>query len=158
MKLSRFPKLAIAIIVSQLAGFIGSVFTISSIPTWYVALAKPALNPPSWIFGPVWTLLYFLMGIAAFLVWDKGFERKDVRRALSVFGIQLFLNALWSIVFFGLQNPGWAFVNIVLMWVAIIGTMALFYKISKSAFWLLIPYIAWVSFAAYLNLAIFILN
>lgn len=158
MNLSRFPKLAIAIIISQLAGVIGSVFTVSSIPTWYATLAKPALNPPSWMFGPVWTLLYFLMGIAAFLVWDKGFERKDVRRALSVFGIQLFLNALWSIVFFGLQNPLWAFVNIALMWIAIIGTMVLFYKISKPAFWLLIPYIAWVSFAAYLNLAIFILN
>jgi|SRR3989344_8782556 len=151
-------KLISAIIICELAGIIGSIFTFSAIPTWYATLTKPALNPPSWIFGPVWTTLYALMGIAAFLVWKKGWNRKDVRKALSVFSLQLILNASWSIVFFGLHSPGWALVNIILMWLAIVWTMILFYKISKPAMWLLVPYILWVSFASYLNYAIWVLN
>ncbi|MFA6314856.1 MAG: TspO/MBR family protein [Candidatus Paceibacterota bacterium] len=151
-------KLAVAIIVSELAGIIGSVFTISAIPTWYATLTRPALNPPSWLFGPVWTTLYLLMGIAAFLVWNKGLDRKDVRKALAVFGLQLVLNAAWSIIFFGLHSPLWAFVDIAFMWFTIIWTMFLFYKISKPAMWLLLPYILWVSFAGYLNFMIWILN
>lgn len=158
MTINSFFKLILSIIVCELAGIIGSIFTISAIPTWYATLVKPALNPPSWIFGPVWTTLYALMGIAAFLIWKQGWERQDVKKALSVFGIQLILNASWSIVFFGLQSPAWAFVNIVAMWFAIVLTMILFYKISKPAMWLLLPYILWVSFAGYLNLAIWILN
>ncbi len=158
MKLNSFFKLIIAIVVCELAGIIGSIFTASAIPNWYATLAKPALNPPSWIFGPVWTTLYALMGIAAFLVWKKGWDRTDARKALYVFGLQLVLNALWSIVFFGLQSPAWAFANIVLMWLAIVWTMILFYKISKPAVWLLMPYILWVSFAAYLNYSIWMLN
>ena len=158
MKLNSFFKLIIAIVVSELAGGIGSLFTISAIPTWYAGLAKPALNPPSWIFGPVWTTLYLLMGIAAFLIWNKGWGRKDVRKALYVFMIQLVLNALWSIIFFGLHSPLWALVCIIAMWLAIIWTMALFYKISKPAMWLLLPYILWVSFASYLNFSIWMLN
>ncbi|MEO8638026.1 MAG: TspO/MBR family protein [Candidatus Taylorbacteria bacterium] len=158
MKLNSFLKLVTAILVSELAGILGSLFTISAIPTWYVTLAKPAFNPPSWIFGPVWTTLYALMGISAFLVWNKGLNRRDVRKALGVFGFQLALNALWSIVFFGLHSPAWALVNIVAMWLAIVWTMTLFYKISKPAMYLLIPYILWVSFATYLNLAIWVLN
>ena len=151
-------KLIIAIAVSELAGIIGSLFTISAIPNWYATLAKPALNPPSWVFSPVWTTLYAFMGGAAFLVWKRGWDRKDVRHALYVFGIQLVLNALWSIVFFGLQSPAWAFANIVFMWLAIVWTMILFYKISKPAMWLLVPYVLWVSFAAYLNYSIWMLN
>lgn len=151
-------KLIIAIIISEIAGIIGSVFTISTIPTWYATLIKPALNPPAWIFGPVWTTLYALMGISAFLVWKKGWDRRDVRKALAVFGLQLVLNAIWSIIFFGLHSPLWALVDIILMWLAIIWTMVLFYKISKPAMWLLVPYILWVSFAAYLNYSIWILN
>lgn len=158
MKLNSFFKLIVAIVVCELAGIIGSIFTASAIPNWHATLAKPALNPPSWIFGPVWTTLYALMGIAAFLIWKKGWDRTDVRKALYVFGIQLVLNALWSIIFFGLQGPAWAFANIVLMWLAIVWTMILFYKISKPAVWLLIPYILWVSFAAYLNYSIWTLN
>jgi len=158
VKTNSFFKLLIAIAVSEITGVIGSVFTVSAIPTWYATLAKPALTPPSWVFGPVWTALYALMGIAAFLVWNNGLGRKDVRKALSVFGIQLVLNALWSIVFFNLQSPGWALVNIALMWLAIVCTMILFYKISKPAMWLLVPYILWVSFALYLNYSIYILN
>ncbi len=158
MKLNSFLKLITTIIVSELAGIIGTIFTVSAIPTWYTTLAKPALNPPSWIFGPVWTTLYLLMGIAAFMVWKKGWDRKDVRKALAVFGLQLVLNAVWSIIFFGLHSPLWALIDIALMWLAIVWTMVLFYKISKPAMWLLLPYILWVSFAAYLNYSILILN
>lgn len=151
-------KLATSIIVCELAGIIGSLFTFSAIPTWYATLAKPALNPPAWVFGPVWTTLYALMGIAAFIVWKKGLDRSDVRKALSVFGFQLILNALWSIIFFSLQSPGWALVNIAVLWISIVCTMVLFYKISRPAMWLLAPYILWVSFASYLNYSIWILN
>lgn len=158
MKLNSFLKLITAIVVSELAGIIGSIFTSSAIPTWYTTLAKPALNPPSYIFGPVWTTLYALMGIAAFLIWKKGWDRRDVRKALGVFLFQLVLNAAWSIIFFGLHSPLWALVDITLMWLTIVWTMVLFYKISKPAMWLLVPYILWVSFASYLNYSIWILN
>ena len=158
VKLNSFFKLIIAIAISELAGIIGSIFTVSTIPNWYATLAKPALNPPAWIFGPVWTTLHALMGIAAFLIWKKGWDRKDVRMALAVFGLQLILNAIWSIIFFGLRSPLWALVDIAAMWLAIVWTMVLFYKISKPAMWLLVPYILWVSFASYLNYSIWILN
>lgn len=158
MKLNNFFKFIIAVGVSELAGIIGSAFTISAIQNWYTRLVKPALNPPSWIFGPVWTTLYALMGIAVFLIWKNGLERKDVRMALGVFGIQLFLNALWSIIFFGLHSPGLALVDIAALWIAIVWTMFVFYKISKPAAYLLVPYILWVSFAMYLNYSIYVLN
>ncbi len=158
MKINNTFKLIIAIVVSELAGVIGSLFTVSAIPTWYAGLVKPALNPPAWVFGPAWTTLYFLMGVAAFLIWKNGWERKDVRMALGVFGIQLFLNAIWSIIFFGLQSPALALVDIVLLWLAIVWTMLVFYKISKPAAYLLIPYLLWVSFASYLNYSIWMLN
>lgn len=158
MKTNNIFKLIIAIIVSELAGIVGSFFTVSAIPTWYAALEKPALNPPSWVFGPVWGILYLLMGVAAFLVWRKGWGRKEIKAALCVFGAQLFLNTIWSIIFFGLHNPGWALVNIIALWLAIIWTIIVFYKISKPAAYLLVPYILWVSFASYLNYAIWVLN
>jgi len=158
MKLNNFFKLVIAIVISELAGIVGSVFTVSAIPTWYATLQKPSFSPPNWIFGPAWTTLYFLMGIAAFLVWKKGLERKDVKIALGVFGGQLVLNALWSIIFFGLHNPFWAFIEIIVLWLAILATMFAFYKISRPAAYLLLPYILWVSFAAVLNFSIMILN
>lgn len=158
MRINNFFKLIIAIAVSEFAGVIGSVFTISAIPTWYAGLAKPAFNPPNWIFSPVWTTLYALMGVAVFLIWRQGFDRKDVKIALAVFDIQLILNVLWSIIFFGLHSPAWALVDIVLLWLAIVWTMVVFYKISKPAVWLLVPYLLWVSFATYLNYAIWTLN
>ena len=158
VKLKSFFKLIIAIVIPELVGGIGSLITISAIPTWYATLAKPALNPPSWVFGPVWTTLYLLMGIAAFLVWNKGWDRKDIRKALGVFLLQLVFNAAWSIIFFGLHSPFWAFMDIIAMWLAIVWTMMLFYRISKPAMWLLLPYILWVSFAAYLNYSILMLN
>lgn len=158
MKINNIFKLIIAIVVSELAGVVGSVFTVSAIPTWYAGLVKPTLNPPSWVFGPVWITLYFLMGIAAFLVWRKGFERRDVKMALGIFGVQLFLNAIWSIIFFGLHNPFWAFIEIIVLWLAIVWTIVVFYRISKPAAYLLLPYILWVSFAGYLNYSIWMIN
>jgi translocator protein len=158
--------LLIAVGVSELAGVIGSIFTVSAIPNWYDGLIKPVLNPPAWVFGPVWTTLYALMGIAAFLIWKAGWGKKEVKIALGVFGIQLFLNAMWSIVFFGatsltaggLNNIGWALIDIALLWFAIVWTIILFYKISKPAAYLLIPYLLWVSFASYLNYSLWMFN
>ncbi len=158
MRINNTFKLIITVVVSELAGVVGSLFTVSAIPTWYAGLVKPVLNPPSWIFGPVWTTLYALMGVVAFLVWRNGWEKKAVKRALGVFGIQLFLNAIWSIIFFGLHSPGWALVDIIALWLAIVCTIAVFYKISKPAAYLLLPYILWVSFASYLNCSIWMLN
>lgn len=158
MKLNNTLKLAIAIGVSELAGIVGSVFTAPSIAGWYAGIVKPALNPPAWVFGPVWTTLFALMGIAAFLVWKKGLERKEVKIALGIFAGQLILNTLWSIIFFGFQSPGGALVEIFFLWLAILITIIKFAAISKPAAWLLAPYIAWVSFAAYLNFAIWTLN
>ncbi|MBI4235366.1 tryptophan-rich sensory protein [Candidatus Peregrinibacteria bacterium] len=158
MKLNNTIKLIIAIAVSELAGVIGSFFTTSAISTWYAGIVKPALNPPAWIFGPVWTALFALMGIAAFLVWKKGLDRRDVKIALGIFISQLILNTLWSIIFFGLHSPGGALIEIIFLWFAILFTIIEFAKIYKPAAWLLAPYILWVSFAAYLNYMIWALN
>ncbi len=158
MKTNNVSKLAISIAISELAGIIGSVFTMPSVTNWYVGIAKPAFNPPAWVFGPVWTTLFALMGIAAFLVWRKGLKRRDVKIALSIFIGQLVLNTLWSIIFFGLHSPGGALVEMVFLWLAIAATIIAFARISKPAAWLLLPYILWVSFAAYLNYSIWILN
>lgn len=154
----QFFKFIIAIIISELAGVIGSIFNISSVPGWYAALQKPAFNPPAWVFAPVWTILYALMGVAAFFLWRNGWEKRRVKIALGVFGVQLFLNAAWSIIFFGLHSPGWAFVEIVFLWLATFSTIVVFFKISRPAAYLLVPYILWVSFAAYLNFSIWQLN
>lgn len=151
-------KLLVSITLPLLAGFIGSIFTTSSIPVWYVGLTKPMLTPPAWVFAPVWTTLYILMGFAAYLVWLKGWNEKGVRAALGVYMLQLVLNTLWSVVFFGLRNPGAALIEMVFLWVSIVATIVLFAKISKPAAWILSPYILWVSFAAYLNYSIWALN
>jgi len=151
-------KLIVSIVVCELAGVVGSVLTAPSIPTWYAGLEKPTLNPPSWVFAPVWTALFLTMGISAFLVWKRGLGQKEVKIALSLFVFQLVLNVFWSIIFFGLQNPGLAFLEIIILWFAILATIVVFSKISKLAAWLLIPYILWVSFASYLNYAVWQLN
>lgn len=152
-----------AIGISEGAGLIGSVFTAPSIPTWYASLQRPEFSPPNWIFGPVWTTLYALMGIAAWLVWSSYAQasenkRKQIRVALTLFGLQLVLNTLWSIIFFGWQNPGAAFAEISLLWLAILATIIAFARVSRPAAWLLLPYLLWVSFAAYFNYAIWTLN
>lgn len=151
-------KLITTIGASLLAGGIGSFFTASSLDAWYTNLSKPALNPPSWVFGPVWTTLFILMGIAAFLVWEKVQSNRHARTALFIYGAQLILNILWSVLFFGLRSPGAAFVEIIVLWSAILTTIVFFAKVSKTAAWLLVPYILWVSFASYLNYSIYILN
>lgn len=150
----HWNKLIIALLLPQLAGFIGSLFTSPKISTWYSSIIKPSFNPPSWVFGPVWTLLFILMGIALYLVWIE----KDNKKALTFFGIQLGLNTLWSILFFGLQNPLLALIDIFVLEAFILLTIKEFYKVSKKAAYLLIPYILWVSFAIILNFAIVILN
>lgn len=166
MKINNTPKLIIAIVVSEPAGIIGSVFTIPAIAdsstglglAWYAGLTKPEFAPPNWVFGLVWTTLFAFMGIAAFLIWREGWNRKDVKIAFGAFIIQLVLNTLWSIIFFGFHNPGVAFVEIIFLWLAILAIIIVFSKVSKPAAWFLVPYIFWVSIAAYLNYTIWILN
>jgi len=158
MKIKEPFKLIAAIAICQLAGIVGSLFTISQIPSWYAGLLKPSFNPPNWLFGPVWLTLYTLMGISLYLVWLKGFRTKQAKAALYLFITQLVLNSLWSIIFFGWHMTGYALVEIVLLWLAILAVIIRFYKISKPAAYLLVPYILWVSFAMFLNLNIFLLN
>ena len=158
MKLHNTFKVVISIFVAELAGIVGAGFTAPSIAGWYASLVKPELNPPAWVFGPVWTTLYALMGIAAFLVWRKGWARRDVKIALGIFVVQLILNTLWSVIFFGLHSAGGALIEIILLWLAILFTIVTFAKISKTCVWLLLPYILWVGFAAYLNYMIWVLN
>ncbi len=151
-------RILVAIIICELAGVIGSMFTAPAIPGWYAGLAKPSFNPPNWVFGPVWTALYAMMGLAAYLVYEKGRRRPEVKKALTVFAIQLVLNALWSVVFFGGRQLLGGVVVIVLLWLMILVTIRLFSRISKAAAYLLIPYILWVSFASVLNISLFVLN
>jgi len=155
---NSFLKLLACIGVSLTAGIIGSFFTSSAIPLWYNLLLKPAFNPPSWVFGPVWTILYILMGTAAYMIWQKDLGRKEVRFALWIFAFQLVLNTLWSIIFFGLKSPALALIEIVTLWLSITYMMILFYKISRPASLLIIPYVLWVSFAIYLNYSIWFMN
>jgi len=160
----NFFKLVMTIAVSEATGVVGAFFTTPAVQSsWYAGIVKPALNPPTWVFGPVWTTLFALMGIAAFLVWssyakDMKDKKKGIKVALILFGVQLVLNTLWSIIFFGLHSPGGALVEIVFLWFAILATIVAFYKISKPAAWLLLPYILWVGFAVYLNYSIYVLN
>lgn len=151
-------RLVVSLGIPQIAGGVGALFTTAAIPTWYATLVRPALAPPNWVFAPVWTTLYVLMGVALFLVWKRGVERKEVRTAISLFALQLTLNVLWSLVFFGLMNIGGALVEIAVLWLAILATILAFSKISRLAAWLLVPYILWVSFAAYLNYSFWVLN
>jgi translocator protein len=136
---------------------LGSTFTAAGMPDWYMSLEKPAFNPPSWVFGPVWTTLYVMMAVAAWLVWRaSGFH--GARTALVWYFIQLGLNLTWSAIFFALQSPGWALVEIVALWTAILITTVLFFRHSRVAGWLMIPYLLWVTFAGILNAAIWQLN
>ena len=151
-------KLVISLLACQCAGLIGSVFTTPAIPTWYAALQKPPFTPPNWLFAPAWVTLYVLMGIAAFLVWRKGLSEEGVKSALVIFLVQLVINASWSVVFFGLQSPVSGAVVIIVLWVAILFTVLKFFRLSAAAGSLLLPYILWVSFAAALNISLWVLN
>ena len=153
----HWAKLAICIAIPLALGGIAGFFTQSNISTWYDSLNTPWFNPPGWIFGPVWTLLYILMGIASYIIWIKS-PSQDRKSALWLYGVQLFFNFLWSFIFFESQALGWAFAEIILLWLLINLTIIQFSKISKPAAYLLLPYIAWVCFAAILNYNILILN
>jgi len=154
----NIAKLIISLILPFLAGFIGSWFTFPNIESWYMGLNKPFFNPPNWLFGPAWTTLYILMGASFFLVWKMGFGKKEVRLAVMIYLVQLALNSLWSIIFFGLQNLALAFMEITVLWIAILATIICFGKVDRNAALLLVPYILWVSFASVLNYFVMILN
>ena len=139
-------------------GFIGSFFTFENIPNWYATLEKPWFSPPNWVFGPAWTILYILMGTALFLVIRNGFTDQKVIQAAGIYGAQLVVNLSWSIIFFGMQSPIGALVAILILVALIIATIRSFYPISKTAAYLLVPYICWTSFATLLNTMIVLLN
>jgi benzodiazapine receptor len=152
--------LGLMIIGCEFVGIAGGLFTANEIRTWFSALEKPFLNPPSWIFGPVWTVLYALMAIAVFLVWKKrrGQQSQEVKKAVGLFLVQLLLNALWTPLFFGAHQLGIALLDIALMLIFILLTMRAFFPVSRVAAYLLIPYAAWVLFATYLNAAFWYLS
>ncbi|MBU1204166.1 MAG: tryptophan-rich sensory protein [Nanoarchaeota archaeon] len=155
MNLSNSFKLIIAILLCQLAGIIGSLFNSFSIKTWYLSIIKPSFNPPNWLFAPVWTTLFLLMGISFYLIWKN---KSKTKKAICLFIAQLTLNILWSFFFFTLRSPFLALINIIILWMLILLTMIEFKKISKPSAYLLIPYILWVSFAVILNFFILLLN
>jgi translocator protein len=151
--------LAVFFAACFLAAGIGGLFTGPQVAPgeWYDTLAKPFFTPPSWLFGPVWTALYAAMAVAGWLVWrERG--RMNVRPALVLFGAQLILNLLWSVVFFGMESPGWGLVEILILWGAIFLTIISFMRVSRMAGWLLVPYLMWVTFATFLNAGIWLLN
>ena len=159
MKSVSVLKLLLSVGVSFCASFIGSVATFSGNSfTWYDSLKKPFFTPPGWVFGPVWTLLYLMMGIAAFLLWQKGLTDSRVRIALACFIVQLIFNAAWSVIFFAFHSAGWALMDIVFLWLAIFATIVSFWRVDRLAAALLLPYLGWVSFAAILNAGLYWLN
>jgi len=151
-------KIVIAVAICLAIGSASGLATASSINDWFVTINKPSFNPPNWLFAPVWTVLYIMMGVAAALVWDEGWEKSAVKNALLFFGIQLILNSLWTVIFFGFKQIDLALIEIIILWVMLFLTILKFTKIRKLASYLLIPYILWVSFATVLNGAIWQLN
>lgn len=155
--MKNYQKLAVSILIPLLIGFLGGIITSSSVRSWYKTLNKPSFNPPNWLFSPVWTILFILIGISFYLVWKKNFgNNRNI--AIGVFLFQIILNFLWSLLFFGLRNPLFALIEIVILWIVILINTITFYRISKVAGILLIPYLIWVSFATILNYFIFKLN
>ena len=157
MKAAEIIKLIICCGLVLGIGLAGAFFTTNS-SEWYQALAKPAFTPPGWVFAPVWTVLYLLIGVSAFLVWRKGLANAAGKTAAAAFILQLIFNALWTPIFFGLKQPLIAMMDIVMLWLAIITTIISFWKVSRPAAILLVPYIIWVSFASVLNFSIYWLN
>ena len=181
MKNDNLIKLFSSIIICEFAGIIGSFYTVPQINSWYAGLNKPSFNPPSWIFGPVWTTIFVLMGIALYLVWDKKWEPKnkfkfgqikpwnrlsqklltgswEKANIVLIFSTQIILNILWSIIFFANHSLGMAFFELLMLWFAILFTIVNFYRVSKIAGLLLLPYILWVTFAGVLNYFLWVLN
>ena len=159
--MNKYTRILIVVVTCLAIGYFSGIATQSSIKTWFPTLIKPSFNPPNWVFAPVWSMLYMMMGIAAGLVWNRMEASKDkelVKKSLIFFAIQLGLNALWSVLFFGLRNPMLALIEIVLLWLMIYETYIKFGKIDKIAGYLFLPYLAWVSFASILNASIWWLN
>ena len=156
--MSNTFKIIISIIICEGVGFVAGIATSKSIGEWYQFLNKPSFNPPNWIFGPVWTILYLMMGISLFLIWKEGLDISGVKFAIIFFIIHLLINALWSFVFFRWHSPGFAFIVIIVLWLMILISIVLFNKINPTASLLLIPYLLWVSFASVLNFSIWKLN
>lgn len=151
-------KLFLSLLLPILAGFIGSLATTSAIPTWYALINKPFFSPPNWIFAPVWTTLYLLMGISFFLIWKLGTQNLAVKQSLTLFLVHLILNALWSILFFGLHSPLLGLIDIIALIILLLIVIKKFYRFSRPAAYLLVPYLVWVAFATCLNAAIWYLN
>lgn len=154
----KLLRIGVAVLLCLLIGFLSSIATQTSISTWYVGLQKPSFTPPNWLFAPVWIVLYILMGIAAGIVWSRGFYHKWVKTALYHFGFQLLLNAAWSIFFFGMRNPLIALVDILALFILLLFTIKWFKVVNSTAAYLLIPYLIWVAFATALNFSIWQLN
>jgi translocator protein len=154
---AKIAEFGAAILICEFAGFIGSLFTAPAIPGWYASLTRPALSPPSIVFPIVWTLLYAAMGIALGLV-SQSADKALKSRGLTLFGIQLFLNVAWSLVFFGLRNVLGGLIVLIMLWFAVFLTTTSFFRISRSAAGCMIPYIVWITFALYLNASILALN
>jgi translocator protein len=156
--MSNIFKLVISIAIPVAVGSISGFFTISGVESWYQTIVKPSWNPPNWIFGPVWTTLYIMMGVALYLVWKSDSSGMLKKTAIALFSVQLVLNFFWSFIFFNQHQVSWALVEIIAMWIFILLTIFAFANVSKTAAWLLVPYIAWVSFATILNYTIWQLN
>ena len=157
--MNKITRILVVVVTCLAIGYFSGMVTRSAITTWYPTLVKPSFNPPNWIFAPFWSMLYIMMGVAAGLVWNRiDHEKEAVKNALIFFAVQLGLNALWSYLFFGLKNPMLAGVEIVILWLMIYETYTKFVKINKTAGYLLVPYLLWVSFAAVLNASIWWLN
>ena len=158
MKAGTIIRFVVSLGAPLLCGFLGSLATRPAISTWYVGLTKPSFSPPNWLFGPAWTLLYILMGIAVFIVWSRGVKTPGVKPALILFAVQLLLNLAWSFIFFGARSPVGGFIEILFLWAAILVTMVFFFRVAVAAGWLMVPYIGWVTFATVLNGTIMRLN
>jgi len=155
---SNAVKLVVSLFVPLLVGVVGGIVTAPAIGAWYTGLKKPAFNPPAAVFGPAWTVLYLLMGVAFFLVWRRAADDPLARFAMAAFGVQLALNLAWSLLFFGLHSPLLGLVDIALLWLAILITIVYFFRVSTAAGVLMLPYILWVTFAAALNFSIWTFN
>jgi benzodiazapine receptor len=158
MDVNAIVKLVICIIACFAAAGFGSIFTSKAIPDWYRGLKKPPYTPPNWVFGPVWTVLYILMAVSVFLVWQKGLAAPGVTTAFTLFWIQLAANAIWSYVFFARRSVIGGIINIIILWLLILATVITSFPVSTIAGILLLPYILWVSIAMYLNIGIWVLN
>lgn len=153
--MKKFWQFIVCLLICEGAGGVGAIFTTPAIASWYATLTKPSFSPPNWLFGPAWTILFLLMAISLYLIWQS---KENKKAALWVFAIQLALNILWSVIFFGQQQPFIAFIEIIILWLAILMNIIYFYRVNKTAGLLLVPYILWVSFASVLNYVVWQLN